>query len=139
MPITKVKISNIIHQQQIELLSYILQDVSKTYNISYDELQEKYINHFYKKKRHKRILGLQNGYTLFLKDENIDKEIKESNEGCKFGYISKCKGKMWQNLEKEKREEYYNKAKIHNNKLKLMNELNQKLGISNKNKDIEEI
>jgi hypothetical protein len=117
MPIHKVKISNILHTQQIEMLSYILQDVSKEYNIDYDELQEKYINVFYKKKRKQRLKGLQNPYTIFLNDKEVDNEIRKNNDVYVFGDVSILKGKMWRNLSKDEKEVYRLKSVEVNKKI----------------------
>ena len=104
------KLINILLKQNIPLVEYLLETISKDYSNDLDEMKEKYLTPFEKKKRKKRKTKRTNGYIEFLKDKGINKQIKKENPNIGFAEISKKKGDMWKSMSDKDKQGYKNDA-----------------------------
>jgi len=118
MPLKKNELTNILFKSNIDLVSYLLRTIGEDYNISYDELERKYIKPFKQtKKRNTNKKGRMTCYSMFLADKSIDEDLKNRNPDMSFGELSKEKGKVWKAMSKKDKDIYREKAKEYNNKL----------------------
>ena len=118
MTFNKIQLTNILFKQNIQLVEFLLKDISSKYNIDYDELEEYYLVPFKTtNKRNTNKKGRMNGYSIFLADKDVDTELKERFPNKTFGGLSKEKGKFWKAMSKIDKEKYAIKAKEYNDKL----------------------
>lgn len=117
MPLSKKKIHNILYKQNIELIEYILQDISNKYDIDLLELHNEYLCQFKIIKRNTNKKGKQNGYSIFLKDKMVDGDLRKRFPDKSFGQLSKLKGEIWRNMSKIDIESYKKKAQDFNDVL----------------------
>jgi hypothetical protein len=126
MPFNKNHLSNILFQQSIPLIEYILKDISEKYNLDLEELEKQYLIIFKtNKKRNTNKKGKKNGYSFFLSDKEVDKDLKLRFPDMRFGDLSKEKGKVWRAMSKIDKGKYKEKADNFNKeimKLKIIHE-----------------
>ncbi len=115
------KIKKIIVDNNTELLSFVLKDVSKVYDIEYEELETKYIKPLdtFKRKKNTNKKGKLNGYSMFLKDKDVDRQIKAKyKDGITFVNLTREKANIWDVMSKKDKADYSQKAQEYNEKLK---------------------
>lgn len=100
-------INSLIIKNFTKSLEEILKDISKNYDIDYNELTDRYINQLVHNKTHKKMRkNKQNAYTIFLKDKDIEFKIKNENKNITFSELSKLKGKIWREMDDSEKEKY---------------------------------
>ena len=104
------KLINILLKQNIPLVEFLLENISKDFSIDLGEMKEKYLTPFGKKKRKKRKSKRTNGYIEFLKDKGLNEQIKKENPNIGFAEISKKKGDMWKSMSEKDKQGYKNDA-----------------------------
>lgn len=133
MPIKKNELINILFSNNIPLIEYILKQVSIDHDLSYEDLEKKYIKPFkYTKKRNTNKKGRKTNYSMFLADKNVEKELKERYPNMSFGELSKEKSKVWKVMSKQDKEKYKTLAEEYNQKLKTENKNNDENNNENK-------
>ena len=120
--LNEAKLINILMKQNIPLITHLLESISEDYDIELDELKEKYLSSFKKKKRSKTRKGRITGYTLFLKDKKLNEQLKEDFKKQGFGSISRMKGEIWKSMSQKDKSGYNNDAKNLNEKNKEIKE-----------------
>lgn len=124
MPLNKNKLINILFKQNIELIEYLLKAVSEDHNIDYTILERDYIKPFKTtKKRNTNKKGRMTCYSMFLKDKEIEEELKQRYPEKTFGEISKEKASIWKVISNKDKDKYRKLATEYNeildkNKLK---------------------
>lgn len=128
MPYNKNHLSNILFQQSIPLIEYVLKDISEKHDLDYKELEKEYLTIFKtNKKRNTNKKGKKNGYSFFLSDKEVDKDLKIRFPDMRFGELSKEKGKVWRAMSKIDKEKYKLKADKFNIKLKTILENSEEI------------
>ncbi len=113
------KVMNILLKQNVELITYLLEQISVDYKLDKNELKDKYLSSFKKNsKRNTNKKGRFTSYTMFLSDKEIDGKLREENEGIKFSEIQKLKGDIWRAMCKGDKDKYALMAKAYNETLK---------------------
>lgn len=114
--LNETKLINILLKQNIPLVEYLLGSISEDYNIDLDELKNKYLSSFRKRKRKRTKKGRITGYTLFLKDTELNEQLRERYKKEGFGKISSMKGEIWKSMSEVDKLVYKNNAKKLNEK-----------------------
>ena len=109
--LNETKLINILMKQNIPLITHLLENISEDYDIDLDELKVKYLSTFKKKKRTKVKKGRVTGYTLFLKDVELNAQLKDKFKEEGFGNISKMKGEIWKTMSQTDKDDFRNRAK----------------------------
>ena len=110
MPLSKNKLQNILYKQNIDLIEFLLNDISKKYDIPIEELETEYISQFKIVKRNTNKKGKMNGYSIFLKDKEVDEDLRTRFPEKAFGQLSKLKGETWRNMSDIDKKLYKEKA-----------------------------
>ena len=109
-----MKINNIFTKDFEGLVSkigtHLLEQISKDYNLDFDELKSRYLEEGPTTSSNKRYKK-PSGYTIFCGDIGIDTEIREeltkNNPGKKInGLVFKEKGRRWKALTKQEKEKW---------------------------------
>ena len=117
MTIRRKNLINILFDQNIPLIEYYLKQIAEDYNISFEELESKYIKPFkIVKKRNTNKKGRHTNYSMFLADKEVENEIRKKFPNIKFGDISKQKSKVWKVMSKKDKDIYKKKAAEYNKK-----------------------
>ena len=123
MTIKKTELINILFANNIPLIEYYLIEISKDYNISYDELESKYIKPFKNSKnRNTNKKGRKTKYSMFLSDKNVNETLKnkfgDQYDKLPFSEISKEKSKIWKAMSETDKDKYGEQANDFNKTLK---------------------
>jgi hypothetical protein len=123
MTIKKTELINILFANNIPLIDYFLKQICEDYDLSYDELEGKYIKPFRStKKRNINKKGKKTKYSMFLADENVNdllkNKFKEEYDKMSFSEISTEKSKIWKAMSEIDKQEYKKRADNFNEKLK---------------------
>lgn len=105
------KLFNILMTQNIPLITHLLETISKDYDIDIDELKGKYLSQFKKKKKIKTKKRRITGYTLFLKDNDLNAQLQDKYKTEGFKNISKIKGEIWKSMSQNDKNVYIDEAK----------------------------
>jgi hypothetical protein len=118
MPLKKTELTNILFSNHIPLLNYVLKTVATDYNISYEELEKKYIKPFRStRKRNTNKKGKKTCYSMFLADKEVEEDLKNRNPNMNFGELSKEKAKVWKVMSQKDKERYKELANEYNSQL----------------------
>ena len=122
MTIKKTELINILFANNIPLIDYFLKQISMDYDLSYEELEAKYIKPFRNsKKRNINKKGKKTKYSMFLADENVNQQLrekfKEQYNTMTFSEISTEKSKIWKAMSEIDKEEYKKKSDEFNKNL----------------------
>lgn len=118
-------ITTLILKQSYPILENLIERIAEDHNLNVEDLKKTYLAELkeYKRKR-SRAKGVRNGYSIFLADKDIDKQIREENKDLSFGDISKIKGKKWKELPEKEKQKYKDQAKKENEAKKEKKESN---------------
>jgi len=123
MPLNKNQLTNILFKQNIELIEYLLKAVSEDHNIDYSILEKEYIKPFRTtKKRNTNKKGRMTCYSMFLKDKEVEDELKARFPLKQFGELSKEKALVWKAMSNKDKDAYRLLAKEFNAKLEKIKE-----------------
>lgn len=114
------KLNNSILNGFSEPLKTVLLDISKKYDIKYEELESRYCGGLKIKQRRKtNKKGRLNAYSVFLKDEVVTHQLKVQYPETTFGELSKIRGDMWNSMSTKDKNVYSEKAKKYNQEQEL--------------------
>lgn len=122
MSINKKQITNLLLNNNNQLLEIYFKKISEDYNIDYKELKNRYLLPVKKnKKRNINKKGRQTNYSMFLSDTNVLDTLKEKFgdkfNDMRFPEISREKSKIWNAMSKAEKDIYRKKAEEYNKKL----------------------